>query len=160
MKFVPDAKANDAGGAPLVFQMNQVEKAFLLATLQLFPVLEDSHHHLSQDPGATGPADQRLLQQAMARQRQQYRAKLDDFFRAQRRFFTNAQEGVQLALTAEQLEWLLQILNDIRVGSWVQLGCPEIDSFRRSGLTPAQTRAVAAMDMSGYFQAALLEAVK
>jgi hypothetical protein len=74
--------------------------------------------------------------------------------------FQEAGDELYLNLSGEQLEWLLQVLNDIRVGSWVQLGSPDTDTVRRGGLTPEEARAVAAMDMSAYFQSGLLEAFK
>ena len=39
--------------------------------------------------------------------------------------FTWRKTGCRLSLSQADLEWLLQILNDIRVGSWVILGSPE-----------------------------------
>jgi len=58
------------------------------------------------------------------------------------------------------LEWLLQVLNDIKVGSWVQLGCPELEKAAPVNLTRPNARSLQAMHLSGEFQAALLEAVK
>jgi hypothetical protein len=46
------------------------------------------------------------------------------------------------------------------VGSWVQLGSPDTDAVRRGSLTADEARAVAAMDMSAYFQSGLLEAFR
>jgi hypothetical protein len=123
-------------------------------------VLDPSYHRLTKDPKNAVPAEQCLLEEAMARQTAEHKARLTEFLRADAPVFQEAGDELYLNLSGEQLEWLLQVLNDIRVGSWVQLGSPDTDTVRRGGLTPEEARAVAAMDMSAYFQSGLLEAFK
>jgi len=158
MKYLP----SPPGAAPRVlrFQIARLEKALLLATLQLFPVLDPGCHRLTKDPKDAQPAEQRLLEDAMARLTLEHKGRLENFLRAEAPVFQEDGEELYLNLSAEQVEWLLQVLNDIRVGSWVKLGSPDTDAVRRNTLTPEEVRSVAAMDMSGYFQACLLEAFK
>ncbi len=159
MKFVPGQK-KDAEEPLLVFQMDAHEEALLLATLRLYPALDNSHHRLSKDPGTAGSSEQRLLEESMAQQQAAHRRKVDELFRAPQRFFKEAQGGRRLVLTGAQLEWLLQVLNDIRVGSWVKLGCPDLEKDAPLELPRANARALQAMHLSGQFQMVLLEAVK
>ncbi|HEY3913036.1 MAG TPA: hypothetical protein VGN61_01010, partial [Verrucomicrobiae bacterium] len=105
-------------------------------------------------------AEQHLLEEAMERQTAEHKARVTQFLKAEQPFFREDENDVYLHLTAEQLEWLLQVLNDVRVGSWVKLGSPEGDVVRRETLTGEEARAFAAMDMSAYFQSGLLEAFK
>jgi hypothetical protein len=158
MRFVRTPPAT----APQVlrFQISKLEKTLLLATLQVFPVLAPSYHQLTKDPTNARPAEQRLLEEAMERQRAEHKVRLSEFLRGEAPVFRESGEELYLNLSAEQLEWLLQVLNDIRVGSWVQLGSPDTDVVRRGSLTSEEARAVAAMDMSAYFQSGLLEAFK
>jgi hypothetical protein len=156
MKFVRRPK-EESPASLLVFQITRQEKAVLLATLQLFPVLETSHHQLTKSSQTAGPAEQRLLEEAMAQQRSEHKARLARFFRSEKQFFRTDRGQLLLALTAAQLEWLLQVLNDIRVGSWVQLGCPELGLPRRLQLARENPVPFTAMETSGYFQSALLE---
>ncbi|MGA2177070.1 MAG: hypothetical protein ABSH38_19005 [Verrucomicrobiota bacterium] len=149
----------EKSAAPLlVFQITRHEKAALLATLQHFPVLEAAHHRLTKTGTAAGAAEQRLLEEAMAQRQFEHKRKLDEFFRAPEQFFRNDRDELHLTLTAAQLEWLLQVLNDIRVGSWVQLGCPELDYARLPELAREKPAAFTAMETSGIFQSVLLEA--
>jgi hypothetical protein len=158
MRFVP---APPSTAPPVLrFRISRLEKALLLATVQIFPVLAPSYHRLTKDPKNAAPAEQRLLEEAMERQKGEHKARLSEFLLADVPVFTEAGEELYLNLSGEQLEWLLQVLNDIRVGSWVQLGSPDTDTVRRSSLTAGEARSVAAMDMSAYFQAGLLEAFK
>jgi hypothetical protein len=159
MKFLPGLK-KEASEPLLTFRLNAREEALLLATLRLYPMLDNGHHRLSQDPKTAGSAEQRLLEESMAQQRAAHRKKLDELFQAPQRFFKDAQGERRLVLTGAQLEWLLQVLNDIKVGSWVQLGCPELEQAPPLKLTRLNARSFQAMHLSGEFQSALLEAVK
>jgi hypothetical protein len=98
----------------------------------------------------------------IAQQRVAHRKKLDELFHAPQRYFKSASEPNErrLVLSSAQLEWLLQVLNDIKVGSWVQLGCPEIERAAPLKLTKLNARSFQALHLSGQFQVALLEAVK
>ncbi|HEX3988878.1 MAG TPA: hypothetical protein VHZ30_05565 [Verrucomicrobiae bacterium] len=158
MRFVP-APATD-GAQIFRFQISKLEKALLLATAQIYPVLDPSNHHLTKDPDDAEPAEQRLLEEAMARQRAEHKAKLDVFLAGESPAFTEDAVDLYLNLKREELEWLLQVLNDIRVGCWVKLGSPEMDQISRGGLSPEDARSAAAMDMGAYFQSELLKAFK
>jgi hypothetical protein len=157
MKFVRSQKPRTAD-RPFVFVIGQREKDLLLATLKLYPLLDPSYHQLSRKPKTTGRADQEWLEEAMDQQRQDHKKKLGQLFRNPQGFFKPAHHGQHFVLTGEQIEWMLRVLNEIRVGSWVRLGRPELEAVRQLKLTPEQGRLVASMELSGYFQAALLEA--
>jgi hypothetical protein len=159
MKFLPNHR-KEAAEPLLTFRMSAHEESLLLATLRLYPVLDGKHHRLSQDPKSSGSAEQRLLEESMAQQRAEHRHKLEDLFRSPQRFFKDAAGERRLSLTSSQLEWMLQVLNDIKVGSWVQLGRPELATSDPVKLTRLNARSVQAMHLSGTFQAVLLEAVK
>jgi hypothetical protein len=96
----------------------------------------------------------------MTQQQSAHKGNLARFFRNENQFFRTEQGELCLALAPAQFEWLLQVLNDIRVGSWVQLGCPELAPARLSELAAKNPIPFTAMETSGYFQMALLEAVK
>jgi hypothetical protein len=159
MKFLPGSN-KDATERSLIFQIDAREEALLLAILRLYPVLDSRHHRLSQDPKTAGSAEQRLLEESMAQQRAAHKRKLDGLFLAPERFFKDAPGGRRLVLTGEQFEWLLQVLNDLRVGSWVRLGCPDLEKAAPPEMTQANARSLQVMHISGQFQMALLEAVK
>ena len=159
MKFLP-GPSKGAAERLLMFQIDTREEALLLAILRLYPVLENSHHRLSKDPKNAGSAEQRLLEESMAQQRTAHRRKLDELFLAPQRYFKEAPGERRLVLMGDQFEWLLQVLNDIRVGSWVKLGCPDLEKKASVDLTRTNARYLHSMDLCGQFQMALLEAVK
>jgi len=56
------------------------------------------------------------------------------------------------------MEWLLQVLNDIRVGSWLILGEPDEKQGKPIALNDDNARYYAAMEFCGLFQMMLLDA--
>jgi len=158
MRLIRSQKPDSAGKPPSVFRLSPREKVVLLATLKLYPQLDLGYHQLSRDPKSSKPAQQEWLKEAMEQQRQEHKKRLAQFFSNDRRFFNEAEEDLLLTLTGEQMEWLLRVLNEIRVGSWVRLGSPELETVRKLKPTVAQARLLTAMELSGYFESALLEA--
>jgi hypothetical protein len=121
-------------------------------------MLDGGHHLLSRDPKAISAAEQEWLEETMNQQRAEHRKRLAQFFAQDRRFFKDGKDESRLTLTGEQMEWLLRVLNDIRVGSWVRLGRPEMEAARLLSLNSHQARYLASMELSGYFESALLAA--
>jgi hypothetical protein len=160
MKFLRLSNSKKETAPPLLlFQITPREKAALLAVLQLFPVLDASHHQFTNPPQPARAAEQRLLQESMSQLQDAHQRKLDQLFRGEEQFFPVSRGELRMALTAAQLEWLLQILNDIRVGSWVRLGCPDLADGAHLKLSGSNAHALYAMHVCGEFQSIFLEAV-
>ena len=157
MKLIRPRKTSGPDSA-FTFRLTETEKDMLMATLKLYPMLDGDYHRLSRAPQAAGDAEQEWLEEAMNQQRIEHRKRLELFFKHDQRFFKNGAEHLRLTLTAEQMEWLLRVLNDVRVGSWVRLGRPEMESCRMLAQNEQKARYVASMELSGYFVSALLEA--
>jgi len=157
MKLI-HAQKPDGAARSFVFHISPREKDLLLAVLKLYPQLPASYHRLSRNPQTTGNAEQQWLEEAMEKEQQDHQKKLGHFFSNDRRYFKDSQGDFLFSLTGEQMEWLLRVLNEIRVGSWVRLGRPEMDAVRKLRLAGAQARLFSAMELSGYFQTNLLEA--
>ncbi len=141
----------------LVLDLDAHERRALLRLLKLYPRVPPAHHRLTKGaPRPSGPydeANQRLLEEAMAEQRAEHKRSL--------RAFVNAHlappasplnEGCRLTLSGVDMEFLLQVLNDIRVGSWILLGSPEA----RVQLNSPDAWA---MELAGFFQSELLSAL-
>ena len=119
--------------------------------------MPSAHHVLSKSgrlPDAE--ANQQLLDEALAEQRAENKKQLQALLADPRRF-EHTETGARLSLSPAEAEWLLQVLNDIRVGSWVILGSPE---EKPAELTAANAPHFLAMEMAGYFQMQLLEALE
>jgi hypothetical protein len=141
-----------------VFHLGQREGRLLLALLQRYPLIPSAYQPLSKTPGvAADNTDQHLLDQALAEQRLENQRHLQALLRDKRRF-KKVENGCRLILTGGDVEWLLQVLNDVRVGSWIILGAPEKDLWDFA-LNESTAPHAWAMEMAGLYQARLLDAL-
>jgi hypothetical protein len=140
----------------LVFHLGRREKRSLLQLLKLYPCVPSAHQVLSRTGRVPDrEANQRLLDEALAEQRAANKKQLEALLADPRRF-EQTETGARLSLSPAETEWVLQVLNDIRVGNWVLLGSPE---EKPAELTAANAPHFLAMEMAGYFQMPLLEAL-
>lgn len=140
-----------------VFHLGKREKQLLLQTLQLYPLVPASHHRLAKTGDSPEDDDrQRLLDEALAEHRRENRRQLLAMLNEQNRF-QEAENGFQLNLGAPQIEWLLQVLNDVRVGSWLALGEPEQGDEPQPNKNNAHC--FLALEICGLFESALLAAL-
>ena len=143
--------------ARLVFHLGPREKRSLLQLLKLYPCVPSAHHVLSKTGQVPNrEANQRLLDEALAEQRAENKQQLHALLADPRRF-APLEAGARLSLSRGEAEWVLQVLNDIRVGSWVILGSPE---EKPVDLDAAKAPHFLAMELAGYFQMQLLEALQ
>ena len=140
----------------LLFHLGHWEAHLLLEILNLYPSLPPAHQKLSKAGRLPEPeANQQLLDEALAEHRAENKKHLNTLL-ADRRRFAPTEKGARLSLPPAEADWFLQVLNDIRVGSWVRLGSPEELPTKLNKKTTPHHRA---MEIAGYFEAQLLEAL-
>jgi hypothetical protein len=140
----------------LLFQLGHREERLLYRVLNLYPCMPPAHQKLSKAGKLPEPeANQRLLDDALAEHRADNKKQLQALL-ADRRRFEHTETGARLSLSPAQVDWVLQVLNDVRVGSWVLLGSPEQMAVDLNETTAPHFRA---MEMAGYFQAQFLQAL-
>ncbi len=140
-----------------VFQLSRREHQLLVKTLRLYPLVPPAHHRLSGQSNTPALAEsQRLLDEALAEQRAGHRRRVQAFLSEPDRFRPSG-SGFEFHLSEAEIEWLLQVLNDVRVGAWLALGEPE------QGEEPPLTQDNAlyhfALATSGWFESELLAAL-
>ena len=144
----------------VVFQLRAPEHDALLDILQTYPVVPPAHHSVSKKLNDEHTADyQHLLDEALAEQRTANQKQLHAWLSTTERFKKN-KAGYRFTLERADSEWLLQVLNDIRVGHWLRLGSPEPGELKPQHLDAQQLPAWLMMEMSGYFQMSVLEALE
>jgi hypothetical protein len=142
-----------------LFHLGKREKILLTQVLRLYPRIPPATFRLSKSGKLPdSEANQQLLDESLAEQRDQNRKTLQAFLTDPRRF-TDTETGSRLSLSPSELEWLLQILNDVRVGSWIILGSPE-QAMEFKLLNEKTAADFWAMEMSGQFQMRFLEALE
>jgi hypothetical protein len=139
-----------------VFHLDKRDKELLILVLRQYPVIPPAHFRLSKSGKAAEESNQRLLDEALAEQRRENK-KLVDVFVADPQRFSETQNFCRLKLTAGEIEWLLQVLNDIRVGNWVLAGSPEELPHSETGKW--STPQILGMELADFFQMNLLEAM-
>ena len=140
-----------------IFHLGQRERHLLLETIKLYPLVPASRHRLSKDDhGAKAAENQRWLEEALAEKRKENRRQVLTMLNEPQRF-RETKSGFELELTLPQIEWLLQVLNDVRVGSWLALGEPEQGQEPR--VTEQNANYHFALQVSGMFQSVLLAAL-
>ncbi len=144
----------------IIFQLSNRERAALIKILQAYPVLPPAHQPVSRELKDLHVTDyQHLLDEALAEQRTANKRHLEKWLAAPERF-QKAKDGCHFTLECADIEWLLQVLNDIRVGHWLRLGSPETGELKPQNLRLKQLPIWVAMEMSGYFQMSILEALE
>jgi hypothetical protein len=137
----------------LLFRLSSREKELLLAVLKLYPCIPSAYQPLTRSAGF-GESSQQLLDEALAEQRAANKKQLRVLL-ADPKKLTSTKAGWELSLSPAEVEWLLQVLNDIRVGSWTILGSPEDCAAPvNAGTVPH----LWAMRIAGAFQMEMLEA--
>jgi hypothetical protein len=137
-----------------IFHVGKREKALLFETLGLYPLVPPARQRLSRT--AQGPGrdeNQRLLEDALADHRAANRKRVLAMLDEPQRF-RETKTGFEFALSPAQAEWLLQVLNDVRVGSWIALGEP--DDLDLLKLDETNASSIVALEGAGYFEAMLM----
>jgi hypothetical protein len=139
-----------------IFRLSDWERKLFPVILSLYPVIPSGHQPLSKSASAS-QANQHLLDEALAEHRKENQKLVKDFL-ADSKHFRHTDTSSWMTLTAGEIEWLLQVLNDVYVGSWILLGSPE--GGARS-VTPDEQNAphIGAMHFAQSFQFTLLRAV-
>jgi hypothetical protein len=139
-----------------VFHLAKRERILLTHALKMFPVGGGPVAPLSKSGDEQKLAEhEQFLAEALAQQRAEHKGLLDAFLGEQGRFAED-KSGFRLRLTTAQVDWLLRVLNEVRVGLWTRLGKPE----ELAPLVLArQLDSVVAMEVCAMFQSRLLTAL-
>ena len=145
-------------GESFLFHISKREKGLLFEVLKLYPLIPIAHHRVSQTAAAPRVTEsQKLLESALADRTRENKRQLFEMLNQEAR--PQETDAVhRLTFSAPQMEWLLQVLNDIRVGSWLILGEPDEKKGRPIELNDENARYYAAMEFCGLFQMTLLDA--
>jgi hypothetical protein len=144
----------------LVFEMTVREKSLFLAILGLYPQVPQSHHRLSQQSDLPdAEANQRLLEESLKAQKAESRKWITTTFKEPDRF-KPGKTGFYLTIKRPELEMLLQIFNDVRIGSWLTLGSPAAGQKKKLVPTPQTAPFIQRMELAGAFEMFFLKTIR
>ena len=138
------------------FQMERKEKQLLFKLLDMYPLIPASHQRLSKSEEQ--PEAQQMLEEALAAQRRENKEQIQAML-ASDGVFTEHEEGYLFSLKSTGMDWLLQVLNDVRVGSWLVLGSPEDPVEMFAKMNEKNAPFFWACEISGHFQVTLIRAM-
>lgn len=145
-------------GDRMVFHLGVRECAFLERLLSFYPLRTDWEPRLSREVRPEWAEADQLLAESHRDQGRELAAWL------KRRLTEGAAlersgSGWRLSLDEGEAERLLQILNELRVGAWMKLGCPEDLNDEQWVTSPAQAPLFVIMTVAGQVQMLLLHAL-
>ena len=147
-------------GGKFVFHIGKREKRLLFEVLKLYPLIPAAHHRVSKTADPERIAEQqKLLEDALAERKQENKRQLTALLNEEQRF-RETDGGYRFTLSAPQMDWLLQVLNEIRVGGWLMLGEPDEKKGKSIKVNAQNLQHYAAMEFCGLLQMTLLEALE
>jgi len=153
-------KLLERDGGRLVFRMNGREKVLLERLTGFYPLRTDSEPKISRSTDANLGEANDLLADAMRERRQELSNWLSQRLHDGGVLMCKGKEW-RLILDGEDVENLLQILNELRVSSWVKLGRPQdldaVSPSAESAFAAAPLHAL--MMLTGQFQMVLVRAL-
>ncbi len=148
-----------AQGEYSVFEISKREKGLLLEVLNLYPLIPTTHYRLSKKAGTTKEDEnQRLLEESLAAHRKENRKLILAMLNEPERFQTK-DSGYHFKLSRSEIEWLLQVLNDVRVGCWIALGSPETLYGKNIPLNDKTAPHIRSMEIAGAFEMIFLNSL-
>lgn len=110
------------------YWISEIEKSILENLLQHYPVLDPGYQQISRFmESELSEEPQELLEECMTESQEESRKWIKTLLDPASRllFSTDGSSQWDLVLSGEDYETLLQVLNDLRVGFWLELGSPE-----------------------------------
>lgn len=139
----------------LEYELSQHEAACLRTLIAEFPATPIAVARISRTESGPGADDrERLLNESLAGHRLDLKCQAMKLLASGRPRAGPA--GARLCLNPQERETLLQLLNDIRVGSWRALGEPADFESKFSPASEREMKYRAFMDLAGYFEFKLL----
>ncbi len=146
MKFL----GHDGGNFLIEFATE--EKLLLLHLLSMYPLVPAAHHRLTKDKKfPRREENQQLLDDALKAQRQQNQQEVLALINEPGRF-TDKENASQAAFSRTDLEWLLQVVNDVRIGCWLALGSPGYEPKKKIAPNSEGARRAMFMEIAGAFE--------
>ena len=148
--------ASDKEAGKFTFRFEHAEREWFRHVLELYPARQSA---IKADEDVTTNAE---LEKALASQRARLREDAEIFLKAGKLEIDAAfNEFWDLTLSGDELEHLLQILNNVRVGVWIQLGKPDpsIEELMPTKPNEEQVRKHMVMHVCAAWQATLMSAV-
>jgi len=145
----------------VLIELNAAEKFIIGELLGRYPILPPDHFKLSKCGDFEDMEEDEAFLHETLSDEQKANVKEIQRFLTDEKSVKQVGDNFQVTLKREQIEWLLQIVNDIRVGSWAMLGQPdELEEVDGIGDDPVKSSYAFAMEISTVVQSILLASLE
>lgn len=135
------------------------EKGLLFHLLGMYPLVPAGHHKLTGTKRIRNQKEnQELLDETIQSQRKANQEEIILLVSKPGRF-TDLGETSRAVFQRDELEWLLQVLNDVRVGCWIMLGSPAAPDEATLHNDKKAFPNLVMMEIAGGFQMFFLSAI-
>lgn len=154
MKFLKASKDD------LFFHVPLEGRKALQLLARNYPATGAEHFELSKfsDPSEIED-DREFLEQSLNEEQQSSQKRVRALI-ADKKRFQEVEGGFLLRLSLAEVDLLLQVLNDVRLGCWIRLGSPDDAAEIELRLDPESAPLLATMQACGFFQGALLDGLR
>jgi hypothetical protein len=140
----------------LEFRLEEWEGELFRDVLMRYPYMPPAPARLSRGGGIPRQeAADRLLEESLAGQRAALKRQVTGLLEDIHAFRTD-RAGWRLSLEPAKADWLIQVLNEVRVSAWVRLGSPDdLDGQRAKPPNPEMQL----IEVTAYFQSFFIESL-
>jgi hypothetical protein len=139
--------------------MSRREKEVLGRVLDLYPLIPSDYHRVSKRADTPQTKDaQALLEEALASQKADFRRLVTSLWNSRLTPESIASNFI-LKLNTAETESFLQVINEIRVGSWIKLGSPGLTPGKSPNISVDTLQYLRAMDVCASLQMQIIEAL-
>lgn len=143
----------------LVIELGIAETDFLKQILSDYPLVANESRRFSAFADAEEVQENtQLLQSSLREHTQTNRAKLQTWL-ASPKTWKPFPDRTLLSLKTEDCSWFLQILNDLRIGSWQKLNRPNPEKLHSVEFNQENAYPLLVMEVSGLLQTLILNAL-
>lgn len=143
-------------GVRLEFRLEEWEGELFRDVLMRYPYMLPAPFRVSKGGGIPREeAADRLLEESLAEHRGVLKRQVTSLLEDVHAFRTD-RAGWRLSLEPAKADWLLQVLNEVRVSAWMRLGSPDdLDGQRGKPANPEMQL----IEVTAYFQSFLIESL-
>ncbi|MCC7374052.1 MAG: hypothetical protein IT581_05320 [Verrucomicrobiales bacterium] len=143
----------------LVFEMSSRERALLDRLLSFYPLRPEGAPTLSRGSTERLADAATLLADALREQRVELAAWISSRL-TEGEALKRAGSQWRLTLTHAEIDALLRVFNELRVGAWLRLGSPEDLREETAATAPGQAPFYVIMTLAGQFEVFLLQVLQ
>ena len=139
-----------------LIELSRHEGTLLRDLFSQYPIASLDRRQLTQTGDPERFAEEtELLREALTEHAQENQKRLQTWLDAEGALSLK-ESACYLRVSHDEINWILQVLNDLRIGSWEQLGCPSQIHLSLDAIAPEEVLTYWSMELTGLLQTLLL----